>query len=164
MSWNKMVLENLNKNQDQEISIEELADAVKDGGFLDKDENIKKVVDHIQENPDELTNTLKENLTKQIEKILQQEGYNESDLKIINLRNKLLSQENTETKRALISKLDTMIQSISTDVNKNIGKNIQGNANYYNKDQVMAIQLHANIKYGQSIKLDGQRIGNNQES
>jgi len=159
-----MVLENLNKNQDQEISIEELADAVKDGGFLDKDENIKKVVDHIQENPDELTNTLKENLTKQIEKILQQEGYNESDLKIINLRNKLLSQENTETKRALISKLDTMIQSISTDVNKNIGKNIQGNANYYNKDQVMAIQLHANIKYGQSIKLDGQRIGNNQES
>jgi hypothetical protein len=159
-----MVLENIDKDNNQEISIQELSDAVKDGGFLDKPENIQKVAEHIQENTDELTNTLKENLGNQINDLLKKESYTKQELKIIYLWDKLISQENNETKTTLIKKLDGIVQNISSTVNKKIGKNEYGNINYYSDEQVMAIQLHANIKYGEQIKLDGQRITNNQES
>lgn len=77
----------------------------------------------------------------------------ENEIKWVNVLNKLIEQDEYRH-----SKLENIVNKntieMSHDVNKKIAKNTKWNANYYNKTEIMLVQLWSNVCYWENLTIN----------
>jgi hypothetical protein len=143
------ILQNINKNNDTEICINEIRNFSRD------ENNIVKVKDALQEQEkSKLLSSLEDSLNTAIDTILGQSEILENDIKILDLWDKLLWEGNK--KEQVKQKIESLIKNISESSNKKIAKNWSISSFYSQKD-IKTIQLWANICFGENIKITWER-------
>lgn len=137
--------------------------ALKDGMLQKEQKN--KLVDmfNTPEQRHEILHLIQEDVQNHIESIItwwENTMWTHHDLLIMNLRH-IMTEANQEiageTKHQMIQKTDAVVNNIVQHVSEKIWKNEHGNRNYYSDEQVMHIQLYANLVGNHNIPLDGKR-------
>jgi hypothetical protein len=155
-------IEDINKNKDQSIDLNEIQDALKLSWFLSNEKNVrdlKKQIDN-PENPEtikKLKDSLENSLNLAVDDILKKETFSDDEIQILNLWNILLWNDKVDKKKEVVTKMNNVVNGISARVNVYIGKNTKENGNYYEANDIKNIQLQANICFGENIKIDGKR-------
>jgi len=155
-------IEDLNKNQDQSIDLNELQDAMKPSWFLSNEKNMRDLKIQIDnpENPEtiiKLKESLQNSLNLAIDDIVKKETFSDNEIQILNLWNILLWNDRLDKKNEVVIKMNNVVNNISARVNVDIGKNSKSNGNYYTVNDVKTIQLQANICFGEDIIINGLR-------
>ncbi len=159
----------INKNIDNKSSIVEVGinffaeDGLIIVNFLDK-----TISYHISDfkNPNEILLHLSgqkievekcEQERNHINSILDKDKLTDEEIKLVNDWVKQIPKEYKSMLKETQDKMEAKIAKISSEVNKLIARNEDGNVNYYSKEDIKLIQLWANVCFGENITIDGNR-------
>jgi hypothetical protein len=147
----EQILDDINKNKDTEICINEIR------GFSRDEINTPKIKDALQEKEkSDLLSSLENSLKKAIDDILEKKKWEETDLLIVNLWNILLGEEDGEKLKEVQKALEKKIDTMSTEVNKKIAT--WWNDNKYEKYDIQLVQVYANLCFDEALQVDGIRM------
>lgn len=115
------VLEQINNQEiDNQISVAELRDAIKPGGFLDNTDNIQAVsqllnnTESLDNTDKELINSLMNTIDNEITTILERWAVTQEDIILINVRKELLWEDDSRVQR-----LEELITQQNSETNQN---------------------------------------------
>jgi hypothetical protein len=149
-------LDNIDQNKDIKIDLGEINESLKTPDwFLSNEENIISLKTELEKTEkSDLLSSLETSLDLWLINIETKISPDANDILILELCSKLYSGKKLAK---LKNRMTNLVWNISHSVNRNIWKNEEGNADYYNVNQIKSIQLRANTNFWENLELNWER-------